>query len=856
MASSNNKEEDIEDDVYSPLLKKNDESFPQITVESVENEDNEISRVILPDVPEEDDENGTLNNNAYKRYENVADWRMSSLDNIHASLPSVKIRKKKASNLKLDQRRTIRQHDKVYCRVSKPPEQPPPLHERRQRLYRRQKSVRENIGSFVTSFRNATFRAYRTIKDKKPPKKWERFKMKLEDLKEKFTLWTASIREVEGRYGMAIMTYFKFIRWLFFLNIYLSIIMFAFVIIPGSLMLPSEFEESLTVSNITEYKDTMKCSEKYKIYIDGFTRKLTTVDKILDFLEGTGWMETKILFYGAYFNKTTFNKFSSKKHKSINIKIPTTKRPKRDVGDVLDKEAIVHYTIVGEGEGNESKKSNTTEGESDYKLNYNMGVAYISAVGVCLIISFVKVVRNSAKNMKASYGREGKPAKYSSRVWAGWDFCICKEKHAKSKMASIRTDLIAEMLDTKKKDLWKRRSLTDKLMVYGLRIVINVLITILLGLSLAAIYKVTEQMMQLNSMYQSKLNSLMISFAPYLTITVLNFVVPKVCWRLTLYESYLHETEIKMSITRAILLRLASPMVLLASIYVEIINVDTPPVCGNKRWEDSSSGLTKKIVIKCWENYIGQQLYRLALMDLIVTTFVIFCGNFPRKLIYDRWKSFKIVKFLGEQEFDLPRNVVDLVYSQYLCWLGMFFCPWIPLMTALKCFILFYLKKLTLVHNCRPEDRPYRTSRSISLFMTVLLWSYMLAVVPLVYVIKSLQPSQSCGPYRLYNGESTVIFDSIKFQVITWPNWIQNFLSYLFSVGFWSIVIAILIVGCTSSWIIFVNGLKTKQKYLSNELYWEAKDKNYLIRLLKEEKDTVETLYEQYAAIGKRESHC
>lgn len=63
--------------------------------------------------------------------------------------------------------------------------------------------------------------------------------------------------------------------------------MFAFVIIPGSLMLPSEFEESLTVSNITEYKDTMKCSEKYKIYIDGFTRKLTTVDKILDFLEGT-----------------------------------------------------------------------------------------------------------------------------------------------------------------------------------------------------------------------------------------------------------------------------------------------------------------------------------------------------------------------------------------------------------------------------------------------------------------------------------------------------------------------------------------------------------------------------------------
>jgi hypothetical protein len=33
-------------------------------------------------------------------------------------------------------------------------------------------------------------------------------------------------------------------------------------------------------------------------------------------------------------------------------------------------------------------------------------------------------------------------------------------------------------------------------------------------------------------------------------------------------------------------------------IYVEIIKIDVHPVCGNKRWADSSSGLTEKIVIK------------------------------------------------------------------------------------------------------------------------------------------------------------------------------------------------------------------------------------------------------------------
>jgi hypothetical protein len=51
-------------------------------------------------------------------------------------------------------------------------------------------------------------------------------------------------------------------------------------------------------------------------------------------------------------------------------------------------------------------------------------------------------------------------------------------------------------------------------------------------------------------------------------------------------------------------------MVLLASIYVEIIKIDVHPVCGNKRWADSSSGLTEKIVIKVKKKkkkkYIGK----------------------------------------------------------------------------------------------------------------------------------------------------------------------------------------------------------------------------------------------------------
>ena len=57
----------------------------------------------------------------------------------------------------------------------------------------------------------------------------------------------------------------------------------------------------------------------------------------------------------------------------------------------------------------------------------------------------------------------------------------------------------AELQDSKKKEAWKRKPFIDKLIVYCFRLVINVLITLLLGISLAAIYKVTEKMMEVCS---------------------------------------------------------------------------------------------------------------------------------------------------------------------------------------------------------------------------------------------------------------------------------------------------------------------------------------------------------------------
>ena len=48
------------------------------------------------------------------------------------------------------------------------------------------------------------------------------------------------------------------------------------------------------------------------------------------------------------------------------------------------------YSVIGV---NNTKHKHDLVNESEFELNYNMGIAYIVAVAVCLIISFIKIVR-------------------------------------------------------------------------------------------------------------------------------------------------------------------------------------------------------------------------------------------------------------------------------------------------------------------------------------------------------------------------------------------------------------------------------------------------------------------------------
>lgn len=59
-----------------------------------------------------------------------------------------------------------------------------------------------------------------------------RTKMSTKNMFHNMELWYHSMKRIEGHFGSTVGTYFKFLRWLFIVNIILLIITFGFIVIP------------------------------------------------------------------------------------------------------------------------------------------------------------------------------------------------------------------------------------------------------------------------------------------------------------------------------------------------------------------------------------------------------------------------------------------------------------------------------------------------------------------------------------------------------------------------------------------------------------------------------------------------
>lgn len=579
----------------------------------------------------------------------------------------------------------------------------------------------------------------------------------------KMELWRRDFKNIEGNYGTGIVAFFLFIKWLFYLNISLCLLVLVFVVLPTILLDTSSKTECTGDISSQEC-----CSAVY------FNQTQSDSSILLDLVQGTGSIERTLLFYGFYSNETLIYK-------------------------------LQHAPLY-----------------------YNLPLAYICVTLACFIISLLAIVKSAARGFKERLVEgEGQFYQYCNLIFGGWDYCIHNEKSASIKHKAIYNEIKGLLESERLEEERQSRTRQEKVRLYFIRGLINfIVLTVLAGCG-GLIYFVfnvaTERLKEFEedvngTSYTTGLGNveqLVYEFMPSLTIVLLNVIVPLVFKYLVVFERYSPIFVIRLSLVRTVFLRLSSLIVLYASLYSKVSCplTETDVCVGSCRNTPT-----------CWETYVGQQFYKLVLTDFATNIIITFLFNFPRALI-DRNIDSRFARFIGEQTFDLPKHVLDVMYSQTLCWIGSFFMPLLPFISVISCFLMFYIKKFACLINSKPSSTIYRASRSNSMFMVVLLVSYTFcALLPIAYAVAELVPSRSCGPFRGLPSVWSIIQETFSQM----PQELQSIVSFLTTAGFAVPLLIILLL-----LLYYYNAVSSANRHmvvvLKNQLVLEGHDKQFLL---------------------------
>ncbi|KAK3530661.1 hypothetical protein QTP86_031640 [Hemibagrus guttatus] len=464
----------------------------------------------------------------------------------------------------------------------------------------------------------------------------------------------------------------------------------------------------------------------------------------------------------------------------------------------------------------------TVESVNSSHFSYNLPLAYLLCTITYLLLSLIWIVKRSAAGFKRKLIQdEDRFQSFCNKIFAGWDFCITNENAARLKHSSLLYELKTDLEEERIRQKMAERSQKEKCRIYSIRVALNMFVIAVLVCCFYCIYSATifSQQAQAQNNQYNFIVELIFEYLPSIVITLANFITPIIFSIIISFEDYSPAFEIRFTLLRCVFMRLASIGVLLFSLWSQITSCpqteDRLCPCGYNH-----------TLYPCWETHVGQEMYKLMIFDFLIIGAVTVFVEFPRKILVNHC-DWGLVKWWGQQEFSIPQNVLEIVYGQTICWIGTFYCPLMPAINTIKYFLVFYIKKVTLVNNCRPASRPFRASSSNFFFLAVLLIGLALAALPVTVSIAQIRSSGACGAFMTYGTSWEVVPRSVS-QL---PSGLQSVFTALASEA---CAVSFFVITCLAMFyvIALAGAHKRVINQLRDQLAMEGRDKRFLMQKL------------------------
>ncbi|XP_074090091.1 transmembrane channel-like protein 3 [Macrotis lagotis] len=558
-----------------------------------------------------------------------------------------------------------------------------------------------------------------------------------------FIPWEMRIKKIESHFGSGVASYFIFLRWLFGINIVLTIMTGAFIVLP-ELIAGQPFGSTISK---TIPKDHIASAQD-----------LDTVWSL------GGYLKYSVLFYGYY--------------------------------------------------GKERKIG---------KAGYRLPLAYFLVGMAVFVYSFIILLKKMAKNSRMSLASaSNENYTFCWRVFCAWDYLIGNPEAAESKTAAIVNSIREAILEEQEKKKSKNLAVT-----ICLRIIANILVLLSLAGSIYLIYFVVDRSQKLERTKEEL--TLWEKNEVSVVVSLITMIAPSAFELVAALEMYHPRTTLRFQLARVLVLYLGNLYSLIIALLdkvnsMSIAEAEAKNNTGNwansphflptralpeeGKWSPTIPGIQVKqnstiqnYLIpttinnkttsynynvqnqqdQCWETYVGQEMLKLSIIDMIFTVASILLIDFFRGLfvryLSDCWCWDLESKFPEYGEFKIAENVLHLVYNQGMIWMGAFFSPCLPAFNVLKLIGLMYLRSWAVLTCNVPHQQVFRASRSNNFYLAMLLFMLFLCMLPTIFAIARYKPSLNCGPFSGQEKIYDIVSETIKNDFPLWFNSVIGYVS-------------------------------------------------------------------------------